>query len=258
MNPYKIGIIGLGNLGKSVYNMLSNNGLKNFINISDKVHEEGYEYVNMMENVKDSDTIFMSVKPNDIKSVCKNMKGLVDNKIIISTAAGVPIDYIENIIGNKTKIIRCMPNIPISERKGLLVWYSKEEVPKNVKFILHTITEGPDKIWVYDEKLIDIATVLSGSNPAFQAYIAQAYIDFGIRNGFNAKESLKLYQSSTEGTSFLLNKLSSDKIIEKVSSKGGATERGMRYFKENKLREIIHNSADLSLERIKNISKQLK
>ena len=61
-----------------------------------------------MEVVEKSDIIFLAVKPQNIENVLNEIKNC--DKLIVSIAAGVPIDYLEKKL-KKSKIIRIMLNI---------------------------------------------------------------------------------------------------------------------------------------------------
>jgi len=60
------------------------------------------------------DIVILAVKPNIIPAVLNDIRGVLKkNQIVISVAAGVPISFIESVIGNKIPLFRAMPNIPV-------------------------------------------------------------------------------------------------------------------------------------------------
>ena len=263
-----IGIIGAGNLGKRLTQLICRNNLQNFLVVSDRNREKMEEITDTYDldktdnedTIKISDILFLTVKPGDVEGICKDINEHYQYdtpKIIISAAAGVPVENIKKWTNNKHTVVRCMPNIPISEKEGSIVWYSENINTYDVNFINDIITQGPENIWVNKENLVDVATVVSGCGPAYIAKFFQTYTDIGEDMGFSREQSLKLIQSSFLGTAKLLLKDSAESIIDDVASKGGATEKGLEMLDKDGFTEIIRKSAFSSLERIDKITKSL-
>lgn len=260
-----IGIIGIGNMGKQFSILFKSNKLNNFLYLGDKDQRKTMQFANDNDicldnaNVNDaihsSDILFLTVKPNDIRGVCEKIKefNIWNQKIIVSTAAGVPIDKIKTWSGSN-KIIRCMPNIPISLKQGSLVWHGKN-IDYNDKSLLESITEGPESLWVEKEELIDSATVISGCSPAYMAYFYDIFVKAGVEMGFDEKVSSMLVKNSFSGTLSKLKFNNADEIIAMVASKGGATEEGLKTLNSENVRKIVEKSLSSSHDRIKELSK---
>ena len=62
------------------------------------------------EAIRNSDIVFICVKPQDIDVVLNEIKNVVKTQLIVSIAAGIKIKQIESILRNK-RVIRVMPNI---------------------------------------------------------------------------------------------------------------------------------------------------
>ena len=60
--------------------------------------------------VRNSDIVFLCVKPQDIDTVLNEIKNAVKNQLIVSIAAGIKTKHIESILKNK-RIVRVMPNV---------------------------------------------------------------------------------------------------------------------------------------------------
>lgn len=259
----KIGIIGTGNLGSHLIKLFRNNNLKNQISLSDintdKVKELGKKYshniCNNEDNIDRSDIVFLSVKPDKIKEVCSEFVGK-KRKIIVSTAAGVPITKISEWSGNTHQIIRCMPNIPISVSEGSIIWYSHIK-NYNIQKTLEGITKGPYHLWLKDEFMMNPATIISGCMPAYVAHFYKAYKEVGQELGFTNDESKQILLRALQGTSSLLHWMNEDKLIEYVASKGGATEKGLDVLKDFGFKMMLECSTIESLKRIENITKSL-
>lgn len=254
----RIGIIGTGNLGSHLCSLFIRNNIKN-ITVSDINHNKAYMfakkynvYINSVrKNINQSDIIFLTVKPNNISSVCNSFKKY-ENKTIVSTAAGVSVSKLYELTKWNHNVVRCMPNIPISVGKGSIVWYSTDKVCYRS---LQQLTYGPQSFWVDNEEMIDVATVISGCIPAYISVFYQHYLEAGIEIGMDPTLCKKLLLNGIVGSSKLLLTNDYKTIIESVASKGGATEEGLAMMEKMGFGKIINKSLVSSLKRIDNISK---
>ena len=127
----KIGFIGCGNMGKAMLGALvkSNNIDNNNIIVSTK-SEASAENISKEFLVKstndnrevaiNSEIIFLAVKPYFYEEVINEIKDIItDDKIIVSIAAGVTINNIEQWFGREIKIVRTMPNTPALVGEGM-------------------------------------------------------------------------------------------------------------------------------------------
>src|ERR1017187_279426 len=66
------------------------------------------------EAVRGRDVVILAVKPFTLPKVLAEIKGaLRPNQIVISVAAGVPLAFIESVVGKRVSLFRAMPNIPV-------------------------------------------------------------------------------------------------------------------------------------------------
>src|SRR6056300_209422 len=120
----KIAIIGAGNLGKSIAKgILNSNGATHMFltkrNTRSIKDYESYGNVTVTSDnkkaVKKSDVLIFALQPSQMKAVLEEIKKeLTDKHVIISTAAGLEIEQIEQLIGSDKYILRAMPNTAIS------------------------------------------------------------------------------------------------------------------------------------------------
>lgn len=272
-NMKNIGVIGAGNLGRHLIELLTHNRCNNFLTVSDTNINSDHNIITNIKNIEASEYIFLTVKPDQVKSVCHDIKkchndnvyinnhthNLRTRKTIISSAAGVPISKIRKWLGNMSdnyNIVRMMPNIPISLGTGSIVWYSDNIRPDD-KTLLCKMTKGPTSVWVNHEKKIDAATVLYGCNPAYISNYFNIYLKMGKELGFDEIENKKLLLETFKGTLGLLEDTDSETIMKEVASKGGATEKGLQILENSDFNDIIKKSTYSSLDKIKKITKDL-
>lgn len=177
--------------------------------------------------IKDADLIILAVKPQDTSTLFSKISNYIDHQqVVLSIMAGVKIASIAKQLGTD-KIIRAMPNLPAQIGVGMTVFTSSEAVTRIELVTVQNLLNSTGKsIYKEDEAMIDAATAISGSGPAYIFYFMQSLINAANEMGFTQAESELLTYQTFKGAIGLFNKLdySCDEWIAKVSSKGGTTE----------------------------------
>src|SRR3989339_378090 len=127
----KIGFIGAGTMGKAIIKGLINSKFLPKENIMasevlDTTAKQVSEELNIAvtldnkEVVKNSDIIILCVKPFNIKKVLEEVRNkLSKEKMIVSIAAGINTESIEDTINKEIPVIRVMPNTPAVVGEGM-------------------------------------------------------------------------------------------------------------------------------------------
>ncbi len=246
MTTNKIAVIGGGNLGKSIINglILSKTINKKNLTVTD-IHISSLElfkksgvavHSDNKKAVKNSEIIIIAVKPNDIKNILKEIKPLLNSKkhILASTAAGVSIDDIQQIIGKNITCFRVMPNTAMSVQQSMTCLASTNASDEEKKLMLTIFKELGEAIFI-EEKLMGAATILGASGIAFALNYIKAAMQAGVEMGFEHDISLMIVEQTVKGATELLekNKNHPAKEIDKVTTPGGVTITGLNEM-ENK------------------------
>ena len=208
------------------------------------------------EAVRNSDIVFICVKPQDIDYVLYEIKNTVKNQLIVSIAAGITIKHIEKILKDK-RIIRVMPNINCLGGE-MAAGYSagKYATTEDLK-IVSKILNSAGMAFLLKEDLLDAVTAISGSGPAYFAYFIKAFEEAGIKNGLPKEIAFKLAAQTALGTGKLLmeKNLSPEELIAMVASKKGTTIAGLNVFKKNKVKKILIKSINAATRRSKDLGR---
>lgn len=215
-----------------------------------------------IEKVLDSvQIIIIAVKPQDIQEVLEKISAFIKaskrNYLIISIAAGIKINYLEKRIFRTVRIIRVMPNINILIGKGVVVLKKSRYATSKDLEMTKKIFNGLGKvIQIKKESLMDAVTALSGSGPAYVAFIIDTILDAAAKLGLNRKLSTELIYYTFLGTLELLKNenFQTDKLILKVASKKGTTQKALEIFEKNKLSEIIAKGIFSAFQRAKELA----
>ena len=89
--------------------------------------------------------------------------------------------------------------------------------------------------------MLNGATAISGSGPAYVFYFLDAMINSALEMGFSPSEAHLLVEQTFLGSVNLIkrNNLNCNQWIEKVASRGGTTEAALKVFDQNKVKEGI-------------------
>lgn len=119
----KLGFIGAGNMGSAMIGGILKSGLITSKDIravarsQETLDRIGSQYgigtsLDARDVVDFADIIILAVKPYQLAGLLKELVGLLDGKILVSVAAGLTMDHLEEMVGSDKKIIRAMPNTP--------------------------------------------------------------------------------------------------------------------------------------------------
>jgi len=246
-------IVGGGNMGKSFArsfldaHILRPNDLtvleKNESNCKD-LETMGFSAVyripdNYISNVS---LIVLAVKPQDCHLVFETLKPFINSDhVILSIMAGVKLETIEKGLDTK-KVVRSMPNLPTQIGMGMTAFTANEEVNRKELIAVQNLLSTTGKaIYFDDENMIDAATAISGSGPAFVYYFMNSMMKAARKMGFSESQADLLVWQTFIGSLHLQNKnsLSCQEWINKVASKGGTTEAALKVFKANDIEDGI-------------------
>ena len=209
------------------------------------------------EAVKNSDIIFICVKPQDIDAVLNEIKGEIKSQLVVSIAAGIKIKHIEKIIGKK-RIIRVMPNINCIVGEMAAGFSAGNYAAKDDIKIVSEILDAAGMSFFIKENLMDaLSSVGAGSGPAFFAYFIQAIAEAGVKKGLPKEMAYKLAAKTALGTGKLLleKNLAPEEIIKMVASKKGMTLEGLKILDKYKVKNIIEKTVNAAYKRSRELGK---
>jgi pyrroline-5-carboxylate reductase len=268
----QIGFVGVGNMGEALIHGLLHGHLcrPDQILCSDtrperlKAIREKYEVKGTSHNtevVKQSDLIIIAVKPQIMKNVVEEIaKYLNLSKLIISIAAGVPLEAIESCAKKELKLIRVMPNICVSVREGVSAIAGGKHALKEDLMMAKTIFDSVGKSLFIDEYLLDAVTGLSGSGPAYIFLIIDALADAGVKVGLSRDDALILSSQTVLGAAKMLIETGEHpgKLKDLVTSPGGTAIAGLHTLEEGGLRTTLINAVEVATQRAQVLGEMMK
>lgn len=235
----KLGFIGAGTMARAIINGLSGSGISYIA--SDIVSGPGVIADNK-EVARNAEVIILCLKPHTIEAVLEEIKDeLKDSQLVVSIAAGVSTQTIENAIGKHLSVIRVMPNTPALVGEGMSAickgrWASDEQA-----LLIVEMFSAVGKCIEVDEKLIDAVTGISGSGPAFMYLIIEALADGGVKLGLKKDQAILLAAQTMLGSAKMVIETGKHPAMlkDEVTTPGGCTIAGLSMMENEKVRSAL-------------------
>lgn len=260
-----VGFIGCGNMGGAIAKAVAKKNVSVLLCDKDSKKAEllaktiNAKSVELSEITENSDIIFLGVKPQVLMSAIDeiNALNLKKDALIISMAAGVKIEKIANAFNAETKIIRIMPNIPVSVGKGMILYAVNKNVKEDdINFFLDIMSECGELDSI-DEKLIDAGSALSGCGPAFVYMFIEAMADGAVASGLTREKAIKYATETLIGSSELLKASGKhpEELKDSVCSPAGSTIVGVNTLENGGMRAAVMNAVIDAYNKTKELGK---
>jgi pyrroline-5-carboxylate reductase len=211
------------------------------------------------------DVIVLAVKPQILKIVTLALRDVIHSRqqapMIISIAAGISCEHIQQWLETDIAVVRCMPNTPSLVGEGASGLYANPYTSESQKVIAEQLMSAVGyATWVAEEHLIDAVTAISGSAPAYFFLLMEAMIDSGIKQGLDKESATKLTLQTAMGAATLAKGSDVDvaELRRRITSPGGTTEQAILSYENAGLRTIVEEAmqrcADRSVEMAKEFS----
>lgn len=251
----KIGFIGSGNMGKAIIGGIISSGIykADEIYAVDLIKENITELIkkygindgeNNINIAKNSDILFLSVKPNVYSDVINEIKDFInENQIIVSIAAGKSINEISQLFGlnKKIKLVRVMPNTPALVGEGMAALCGNEYILESELNKVCEIFSYLGKYEKVPEKMMDIVTAVSGSSPAIVYMFIESMADAAVLGGMPRKQAYKFAAQTVLGSAKMVLEtgLHPGELKDMVCSPSGTTIEEVAEAENRGLRSAV-------------------
>jgi pyrroline-5-carboxylate reductase len=191
-----------------------------------------------VEVVGAADVILLAVKPQQMKTVCDEVRGAVDGKLVISIAAGVTLATLAQSLDRGARLVRVMPNTPSLIGRGASAFALGPGATAEDAALVERLLGAVGRAYRLDEKLLDAVTGLSGSGPAFVYVMIEALSDGGVRMGLPRDVALGLAAQTVLGAAAMVLETGEHpgQLKDQVTSPGGTTIAGLQALENGAVR----------------------
>ncbi len=265
----RIGFIGGGKMAEALAKGIINASLSSVDKIiaSDvdkkrcQILEKDTGIKTTQENKKitfESDIIILAVKPNIIGGILKELKNDITPKhLVVSIAAGIPLDFIESALNKGCRVVRVMPNTPCLVGETAAGYALGKAATRNDGKLVGEILNAVGKSYLLEEKHLDAVTGLSGSGPAFVYTVIEALSDGGVKMGLPRDISTKLAAQTVLGSAKMVleSGMHTGELRDFVTSPGGTTIAGLHALEKGSIRNALIDAVETATKKSKKLGR---
>ncbi len=210
--------------------------------------------------VRWSDVVVISVKPQIVDRILGSISnGLTDGAVVISIAAGVPIDALEARLPPKARVVRAMPNTAAIALAGATAIAPGAHATSGDVAVAKALFEAVGRCAVLDETLLDAVTGLSGSGPAYVMLMIEALADGGVKVGLGRDTALMLAAQTVYGAAKLQLETGEHpgRLKDMVTSPGGTAIAGLHTLEAGGLRRTLIDAVEAASMRSAELGEQM-
>ncbi len=175
----------------------------------------------------------LAVKPQMMGAALPGLQALGNGKtLFISIAAGTSLQRLAETLGQKSPIIRAMPNTPAAVGCGISALVGNAQVSEAHMALAEALLAAVgETVRLENEAQIDAVTALSGSGPAYVFHLIEAMALAGAAQGLAPDLAMRLARATVIGAAQLAAgspETTAAQLRENVTSPKGTTEAALR------------------------------
>ena len=185
-----------------------------------------------------SEMLVLAVKPQQFAAAAVQVAPELGRETVASIMAGIPIANIRSAL-NHDAIVRVMPNTPSQVGRGAAAWTATDQVPARCRELVGEILDCIGvSVYFEDEKLVDVATALSASGPAYVYVFIEALIDAAVQLGMSSSDAKRLAIAMVQGSAELAAErdVHPAELRNSVTSPGGTTAVALKVLESGSFR----------------------
>jgi pyrroline-5-carboxylate reductase len=211
--------------------------------------------------IEGADIVLLGIKPQMLGRVGREIRGrLRPGQLVISILAGATTRALTGHLGHD-QVVRSMPNTPAQLGKGITVWYATPETsPVQREQAATLLSALGHQIEVDDERLVAMATAVSGTGPTYVFLVMEALIDAAVHLGFARHVAHDLVIETLEGSTLFAKQsgMHPAELRNMVTSPGGTSAAALHELESGRLRTVLSEAVWAAFRRTVELGEQLE
>jgi pyrroline-5-carboxylate reductase len=211
--------------------------------------------------VDGADIVLLAIKPQMLGRVAREIgPHLKPGQLVISILAGATTRALMGHLGHD-EVVRSMPNTPAQLGRGMTVWYATPETSAEQRAQAAALLGALGvQLEVDDEKLVAMATAVSGTGPTYVFLVMEALIDAAVHLGFPRHIAHDMVIETLEGSTVFARQsgLHPAELRNMVTSPGGTSAAALHELESGRLRTVLSEAVWAAFRRTVELGEQLE
>lgn len=172
----------------------------------------------------------LGFKPQALHAVAPDLAPRLSvTTVLVSMLAGVEVDTLRSLFPAVQAIVRIMPNLPVSQRRGVTSLFSKDAEPDLRQRMMGLFGLLGRTHWARDETEFAAIGAIAGAGPAYVARFIAALTKAGESLGLAPGLAQAIALETVAGTALMAEARGEpmDEVVRRVASPKGTTEAGL-------------------------------
>ena len=191
---------------------------------------EGVRTVSALPDGPPPERCVLGFKPQLLDDIAPGLAPRLSSEtVILSMLGGVEAQALRARFPEVRSIVRIMPNLPVSERRGVIALYSEDAAPHHRPRIAALFGLLGLAVWTDSEAEFGAIGALAGAGPAYVARFVSALAAAGVERGLEPDAAARIALQTVLGTALMAEARGEDmaSIARRVASPKGTTEAGL-------------------------------
>jgi len=214
-----------------------------------------------VDAVSGADVVLFGIKPQMLARVGREIgPHLQRGQLVLSVLAGATTAALTGILGHD-QVVRSMPNTPARLGRGMTVWYATPETTEVQRAQAAALLGALGKqLEVDDEKMVAMATAVSGTGPTYVFLVMEALIDAAVHLGFPRHIAHDLVIETLEGSTVFAKQsgMHPAELRNMVTSPGGTSAAALHELESGRLRTVLSEAVWAAYRRTVELGDQLE
>jgi pyrroline-5-carboxylate reductase len=193
--------------------------------------------------------IVLAVKPQQLDEVARQLEAGPET-VLVSILAGVEVASLRQRFPNAGTIVRAMPNLPVSIRRGVVALYSEDADDSLRQQLGDLFVALGWAMWMADEAKFAAVGAVAGAGPAYAARFIDALTKAGEARGLSHPIASTIARETVLGTAWMAATSGETmaEVADRVASPNGTTEAGLAVL-DKALDDLVEVTIDAAARR---------
>jgi pyrroline-5-carboxylate reductase len=209
----------------------------------------------------DPAVVLVAVKPQMMGEALPVLQSLGNGStLFLSVAAGTPISAYEAVLGQRSPIVRAMPNTPAAIGRGITALFRNGHVKDAQMALAEALLSAVGQTVLLDnEGQMDAVTAVSGSGPAYVFHLIETLAAAGTAQGLPKDMAMRLAKATVAGAGALAEDADEapEQLRINVTSPGGTTAAALAVLMDadNGFPALLTRAVQAAAERSRELGK---